>query len=177
VRHRKALLAFGLIALLAVPNVSAWLNFKLQTQYSRKNARQIVLKRISSSEFETFVFSKDFFAEIRLNEFEFELNGEMYDIVLLVQVSDSVTIRAWRDTPESSVKKQYRTIQAGLMNQNPTSNNLRLSFLDFSKNLFCVETDFFSDIQFSLISHSKSLYLFSMKEFNPKLADKPPKLS
>ncbi len=177
VKNLKTIRAFVLIALLAVPNMSLWLNFRLQTQTARVNARQIIVEISEKSMLQTFVFSKDYFEKIRIDDIEFEISGKLYDIVSAHETSDSVYLTAWHDTPESLIKKQYKTIQQGLLAQNPVSNDLNLRFFDFSKNLFCSDTVIDFQLNAFNINFAETLYFFVIKDFTGKFPEKPPCIS
>lgn len=89
--------------------LSGWLVWKLQQRACRKAVKTLILEGLPDRELVLLAFHKE---EVKLrlkfdDEQEFELSGQMYDIVRQQQSGDSVYFWCWADDRETVLQKQF----------------------------------------------------------------------
>ena len=73
---------------------------------------------------------------------EFEYNGQMYDVVEVTDVGDSLQYRCWWDKAETAIKKnKQKLLHAGIDTSNP-KKHISLTFSDFYKSIYFIFNPF-----------------------------------
>ena len=100
--------------------------------YSRKRKLK---EGISENELVKLTFSKKEIPTLLKweNDKEFEYNGQMYDVVEVADIGDSLQYTCWWDKAETATKKnKHILLQAGIDSSNP-ENHLPSTFSDYYK--------------------------------------------
>ncbi len=126
---------------MALPFVSVWTVYKIQTREAKLNAREFIAKGTAAEELSVFSFSKSEFKELQINEFEFVIHGEYYDIVKISEHVDYLTVTAWHDAPESNIRKTYLELRAVFSVPNTETKMLFFQFGHYFQSLFYCEIE------------------------------------
>lgn len=69
---------------------------------------------------------------------EFEYNGQMYDVVEVTDIGDSLQYLCWWDKAETATKKnKQKLLHAGIDSSNP-AKHFPLPFSDYYKSIYCI---------------------------------------
>lgn len=102
---------------------------------------------------------------------EFELKGEMYDVVRSKKMRDSITYFVYHDVKETVLNRKIDQLLANELDSNPDRKERKQTINDWSKNLFC-NNDF---IQTNLKSPFRKISKFQIDPDSVLLSkDSPP---
>lgn len=68
---------------------------------------------------------------------EFELKGEMYDVVRSVKTGDSITYFVFHDVKETALNRKIDQLLANELDSNQDRKERKQTINNWSKNLFC----------------------------------------
>lgn len=112
-----------------------------QKQNIKRQTKLKLMKGLSENELCSFSFSLNF-AENGLNfvnEHEFIINNEMYDIVETRVFGDSVQYTCYHDVKESELKRTLAGIVSQITSSSPENTKQSLKLQYFSNNLYLTQ--------------------------------------
>lgn len=68
---------------------------------------------------------------------EFELKGEMYDVVRSKKMGDSITYVVYHDVKESALNHKINRLLANELDSNPDRKERKITIDNWSKSLYC----------------------------------------
>jgi len=134
----KRLLAIFLLLSLIAPLGGAYLGFRVEKTRITKAVKKQIIAGVSKDELVEFKFLlSDTSIKLRWeHDREFEFEGKMYDIVERNNINDSVTYWCWCDNVETQLNKQYKTLVAKALGNNPQKTNGKKQLIDYLKTLY-----------------------------------------
>jgi hypothetical protein len=134
----KRLLAIFLLLSLIAPLGGAYLGFRIEKTRVNKAVKRHIIAGVSKDELVEFKFLlSDTSTKLRWeHDREFEFEGKMYDIVERNNINDSVTYWCWCDNVETQLNKQYKTLVAKALGNNPQKTNSKKQLIEYLKTLY-----------------------------------------
>jgi hypothetical protein len=134
----KRLLAIFLLLSLIAPLGGAYLGFRAEKTRIKKAVKRQLIAGISKDELVEFkILTSDTGTVLHwIHDGEFEFKGKMYDIVERNNDNDSVTYWCWCDNYETQLNKEYTTLVAKALGNNPQKNGSKQQLIDYLKTLF-----------------------------------------
>lgn len=149
----------------------------LEKKQVQKSVKHQIMEGIDKEELIYMAFSKNDI-KTKLNwkhSKEFELNGEMYDIVERRETSDSAFYWVWWDKEETELNRRVRRLAAEIFGQNPDHQEKNQLVQQFYKSLF-FENQWVSDnYQFNNSSDNEFFYLMKRTQTHKVVLSPPPK--
>lgn len=120
---------------------------KLVLHWQKKEVRKEVKKRINHGLKDDQLVKLTFFKS-GVNKLlkwtkkdEFDLNGQMYDIVRSREFNDSITYMCWEDDDESIIKQRLNQLSELEWSKNTSNKRQNERKTDFYKTLICPKPD------------------------------------
>jgi len=134
----KRLLAIFLLLSLIAPLGGAYLGFRVEKTRIKKAVKKQIIAGVSKDELVEFKFLlSDTITKLHWEHtWEFEFKGKMYDIVQRYNTNDSVTYWCWCDNVETQLNKQYNTLVAKALGNNPQKRDGKKQLIDYLKTLY-----------------------------------------
>lgn len=151
---------------------------KIQKRIIRNSIKEAVYCNLSSAKLSRITISKTKNDVLLWHHYdEFELGGEMYDVVSTEIQNDSIIYHCVLDKKESQVNIQIDQIAKSIWGRSPLSTDFETNLVDFIQKVYPVSRiEFFQDnnrISFELIQRYQ---LFCPQEIKAVLSP-PPDLS
>lgn len=171
----KSFLSIVLVALLFLPLWGTFGYLTLQKKQVQKSVKRQIMKGIDREELIFMAFSQEEL-QTKLNwkhAKEFELNGEMYDIVERNETVDSAFYWVWWDNDETELNQRVRNLTTALFGGNLSHHKSNLIVANFYHSLF-FETNNFA-FKASNTSESSAFFNYLLKPYDTYLeVDSPP---
>ncbi|KAA3642594.1 MAG: hypothetical protein DWP98_13575 [Bacteroidetes bacterium] len=164
---------FGILLLICfiAPVTTAYFVLKIQKKQVRKEVKWKMISGLDDSELVLLkIAEKDKKALKWKHSKEFELKGEMYDIVKSEERNDTTYYWCWWDYEETKLNKQLDGLLVNTLGNNPHHQKNQKNLLQFFKSLFFVE----KVEQDSFIEIEKTQYSICVLSFYKTLKYSPP---
>lgn len=128
------------MALFFAPFYGTYFYLTLQQKAIQEAVKRKLKEEILENELVTLTFSKKEIPTLLRweHEKEFEYKGQMYDVVEVAEIGDSLQYTCWWDKAETATKKnKHILLQAGIDSSNP-ENHLPLTFSDYYKSIYFI---------------------------------------
>jgi hypothetical protein len=117
-----------------------YLYLTIQQNNIKQDVNNKIEKGIQPNELVQLTFPRQLINEVLRweHEKEFEYKGQMYDVVEVTEMGDSLTYLCWWDKAETiSKKNRDKLLQAGI-NKSNSENQLPTALSDFYKSIYLV---------------------------------------
>lgn len=134
----KLTIVFGLLTLLFLPMWGSIGYLQLEKKKVQKSVKRKIMNGIPKEELIFMAFTKEDLTT-KLNwkhSKEFELNGEMYDIVEREETADSAFYWVWWDKEETELNQRVKRIAAEIFGSSPDHQEKNNLVQSFYKSLF-----------------------------------------
>jgi hypothetical protein len=128
------------MVLFIAPFYGTYFYFYLQQKAIQETVKRKLKEGIFENELVKLTFSKKEIPSLLKWEHdkEFEYNGQMYDVVEVADIGDSLQYLCWWDKAETATKKnKHILLQAGIDSSNP-ENHLPYTFSDYYKSIYFI---------------------------------------
>lgn len=128
------------MVLFIAPFYGTYFYLSLQQKAIQKAVQRKLEEGIPANELVKLTFSKKEIPSLLKWEHdkEFEYNGQMYDVVEVADIGDSLQYLCWWDKAETATKKnKHILLQAGIDSSN-TENHLPYTFSDYYKSIYFI---------------------------------------
>lgn len=151
---------------------------KFQKRIIRNSIKEAIYCNLSSAQLSRIAISEtNHEALIWHHDDEFEIGGEMYDVVSIEKQKDSIIYYCFLDKKESKINVQIDQIAKSIWGRSPLSTDFETSLVDFIQKVYPIHRiDFFQDnnsVSFELLQGYR---LFCPQEIKEVLSP-PPDLS
>lgn len=149
----------------------------IEKKQVQKNVKRKIMNGIDKDELIYMTFSREELST-KLNwkhSKEFELNGEMYDIVERKETQDSAFYWVWWDKEETELNRRVKRLAAEIFGQNPDHQEKNQVVQQFYKSLFFENQWGLDDKQFENSSKNKFYYLKKRTQMHKEVLSPPPK--
>lgn len=174
----KSFLSIVLVALLFLPLWGTFGYLTVQKKQVQKSVKRQIMKGIDREELIFMAFSQEEL-QTKLNwkhAKEFELNGEMYDIVERNETLDSAFYWVWWDNDETELNRRVNRIAAAVFGSSPQQHEQSQVVQHFYQSLFVESMDSVEKMQHKRSEKQLFQYCFSIKETSHTKSSPPPKL-
>lgn len=174
----KSFLSIVLVALLFLPLWGTFGYLTVQKKQVQKSVKRQIMKGIDREELIFMAFSQEEL-QTKLNwkhAKEFELNGEMYDIVERKETVDSAFYWVWWDKEETELNRRVNRIAAAVFGSSPQQHEQSQVVQHFYQSLFVESMDSVEKMQHKRSEKQLFQYCFSIKETSHTKSSPPPKL-
>ncbi|MCC5922400.1 MAG: hypothetical protein JJT77_01335 [Crocinitomicaceae bacterium] len=154
----KVAIAFGLLSLLFLPMWGSLGYLQLEKKKVQKSVKRKMMKGIPKEELIYMAFSTEDLST-KLNwkhSKEFELNGEMYDIVERKETADSAFYWVWWDKEETELNQRVKRIATEIFGSSPDQQEKNNVVQSFYKSLFFENQN--NDFPFLITSQQRLSY-------------------
>jgi len=134
----KRLGSIGLFLLLTLPFAATYTWLQLEKIHIRETVKQQLVAGMDESELIRLEFTPDE-AKTRLrwhHEKEFELDGQLYDVVNQSHQNQRIVFWCFADHAETNLDKQMDMLLDSLLNGDQQRRDKKARLLDFNKKLF-----------------------------------------
>jgi hypothetical protein len=162
------LISIVLLFALTMPLSGPFSFLQLQKYVVKYDVRRQIINGMTKSELKHFRFSK-IEADIipRWKEpNEFEIDGEMYDVVYSQESSDSISYWCWQDRNETKINKKLNALTTQKTENSPLQQTQIKQIASFLSTLFFINRAIWQDRSQStesFASNNSSLYLSYIK--------------
>ena len=134
----KAIIVSGFLVLLFLPLWGSLGYLQLEKKKVQKSVKRKIMNGIPKEELIYMAFStEDLTTKLNWKHSkEFELNGEMYDIVEREETADSAFYWVWWDKEETELNQQVKHIAAEIFGSSPDQQEKNNLVQSFYKSLF-----------------------------------------
>ncbi|MFO7723062.1 MAG: hypothetical protein R6V49_07560 [Bacteroidales bacterium] len=160
----KKIAVILLLLTLIAPFYGTWSWLEVQKKKVKRTIKWRIIEGIDKEELVLLSFSHpEAKSSLRwIHSREFEYQGEMYDIVEVIEDADSIHYRCWWDYEETTLNRELRKIVASVFgNSDQTKEKMQRLNL-FCSTLFCEELPSFHLTAFmqknKLLSHHHQAY-------------------
>ena len=140
----KKIVPFFFMVLFIAPFYGTYLYLSLQQKVIQEAVQRKLEEGIPENELVKLTFSKKEIPKLLKWEHdkEFEYNGQMYDVVEVTDVGDSLQYLCWWDKAETATKKnKQKLLHAKIDTSNP-AKHFPLTFSDYYKSIFFIFNPF-----------------------------------
>ncbi|MFN9683325.1 MAG: hypothetical protein ACK56V_17160 [Bacteroidota bacterium] len=140
----KKIVPFFFMVLFIAPFYGTYLYLSLQQKVIQEAVQRKLVEGIPENELVKLTFLKKEIPKLLKWEHdkEFEYNGQMYDVVEVSDVGDSLQYLCWWDKAETATKKnKQKLLYAGIDTSNP-ANHFPFTFSDYYKSIYFIFTPF-----------------------------------
>ncbi len=140
----KKIVPFFFMVLFIAPFYGTYLYLSLQQKIIQEAVKRKLEERIPSNELVKLTFSTSEINKVLRWEHdkEFEYNGQMYDVVEVTDVGDSLQYLCWWDKAETATKKnKQKLLHAGIDTSNP-AKHIPFTFSDYYKSIYFIFNPF-----------------------------------
>lgn len=136
---RKIYIGIFIIALF-VPFSGTYLFLQWQKRAIKHQVKEQLIQGPDSASLVTLQFSKEDAANLLRWEHdrEFEYHQQMYDVVSVEDIGDSLSYLVWPDKKESALNQKLTVLLDHIMQRNPANSDKQKQIKDFSKQLYYV---------------------------------------
>lgn len=135
---KRSLTAILLLFVLIGPVTLTYVWLEHQKYVLKKEIKNSLLKEFDKKDLVKLQFThqetKILFWE---EEHEFELEGQMYDVVYRDQSADSVTFWCWKDDKETLLNEKLETLLENAWQQNNQKQDTQIKLISYFQILFC----------------------------------------
>ena len=146
------------MVLFIAPFYGTYFYLYLQEKAIQETVKRKLKEGISENELVKLTFSKKEIPTLLKWEHdkEFEYNGQMYDVVEVADIGDSLQYLCWWDKAETATKKnKHNLLQAGIDSSNP-EKHLPYTFSDYYKSIYFI-TNLFNERNISENVHNRPI--------------------
>jgi hypothetical protein len=138
----KRTVAISLLLSLLVPYAFLYFWIRYEKEQIREEVKHGLLEALEKDQLTFFDFSVE---EVETlldweHEGEFELNGQMYDVVERITQDGHVHLWCWPDQKETELNKQLDSLLAGTGKQDQTSRDRQQRIIQVLKHVYLTET-------------------------------------
>ena len=141
----KKIVPFFFMVLFIAPFYGTYLYLSLQQKIIQEAVKRKLEERIPSNELVKLTFSTSEINKVLRWEHdkEFEFKGQMYDVVEVTNVGDSLQYLCWWDKAETATKKnKQKLLHAGIDTSNP-KKHIPSTFSDYYKSIYFIFNPFY----------------------------------
>jgi hypothetical protein len=164
----KVVLSIILLFSVGVPFGGPFTLLEIQRHWIKKEVRENMIRGIDKSQLTFLRFSKtESKTVLRWKEpNEFEIDGEMYDVVYSQESSDSISYWCWQDRNETKINKKLNALTTQKTENSPLQQTQIKQIASFLSTLFFINRAIWQDRSQStesFASNNSSLYLSYIK--------------
>ena len=140
----KKIVPFFFMVLFIAPFYGTYLYLSLQQKAIQEAVQRKLEEGIPSNELVKLTFSTSEINKVLRWEHdkEFEFKGQMYDVVEVTDVGDSLQYLCWWDKAETATKKnKQKLLHAGIDTSNP-QKHIPFTFSDYYKSIYFIFSPF-----------------------------------
>lgn len=169
--------SIALMALLFLPLWGTLGYLTVQKKQVKKSVKRQIMKGVDREELIYMAFSqRDLETKLKWKHSkEFELNGEMYDIVERKETNDSIFYWVWWDNEETELNRQVRRIATVVFGSSPQQHKQNKMVQYFYQSLFFESIDGIEKTHPEPSKKQLFKYCFSIKEIDYSKPVPPPK--
>lgn len=140
----KKIVPFFFMVLFIVPFYGTYLYLSLQQKVIQEDVQRKLEEGIPVNELVKLTFSKKEIHGLLKweHEKEFEFKGQMYDVVEVIDVGDSLQYFCWWDKAETATKKNKQKLLHAGINRSDPRNHFPSTFSDYYKSIYCIINPF-----------------------------------
>jgi hypothetical protein len=129
----------GFLLILVLPFYGAWQFFSIRIDHIKQQTSLLISNGIEEEHQVLFKFTEEESAQLTWEHSrEFELNGEMYDVIRSEAKGDTTWYWCYRDQKETLAKNELRRMIVNALAQNPRDYNKQIQIGHFLSTLFVV---------------------------------------
>ncbi len=140
----KKIFPFFFLVTFVAPFWIMYFYLSLQQKYIKEGVKNKIEEGIRENELVKLTFSTSEIDKVLRWEHdkEFEYNGQMYDVVEVTDVGDSLQYLCWWDKAETATKKnKQKLLHAGIDTSNP-KKHIPTTFSDYYKSIYFIFNPF-----------------------------------
>lgn len=173
----KSVFSIALVVLLFLPLWGTFGYLKVQKKQVQKSVKRQIMKGIDREELVYMAFSQRDL-ETKLNwehAKEFELNGEMYDVVDRIETADSAFYWVWWDNEETELNRRVKRIAKSIFGSSPQQQDQCQYVQHFYNSLFFESMNYTEKKDPEYYKKDLFQYFFSIKGTHQLQPIPPPK--
>lgn len=132
------------MVLFIAPFYGTYLYLSLQQKVIQEAVKNEIKEGIPSNELVKLTFSKKEIPKLLKweHEKEFEFKGQMYDVVEVIDVGDSLQYLCWWDKAETATKKNKQDLLHAAIDASNPGKHFPSTFSDYYKSIYCIINPF-----------------------------------
>lgn len=140
----KKIVPFFFMVLFIAPFYGTYLYLSLQQKVIQEAVQRKLEEGIPENELVKLTFFKKEIPKLLKWEHdkEFEYNGQMYDVVKVTDVGDSLQYLCWWDKAETATKKNKQKLLHARMDTSNSEKLIPFTFLDYYKSIYFIFNPF-----------------------------------
>jgi len=140
----KKIFPYLFLVVFVAPFWGMYFYLTIQQKYIKEGVKNKIEEGIPKNELVKLTFSTSEIDKVLRWEHdkEFEYNGQMYDVVEVTDVGDSLQYLCWWDKAETATKKnKQKLLHAGIDTSNP-KKHISFTFSDYYKSIYFIFSPF-----------------------------------
>lgn len=158
----KPVFIWAVIFCLLLPGILHFTYKMVREKSIKRTVKALVLKGIPEEKLVHLTLSLEE-ADYRIDwkEYnEFEYQGEMFDVVRMVEKGDSIHYYCWHDKDETQLKSQWRKLIRDCIDVDPIRKQNKKRKADFENTLICLHHPFLGDYTLSLLQKTSHYFIY-----------------